>query len=661
MAQDFGDDMGNALLNFVTRQAENYLRFGRGRERAFDWWQRHYKKEGNTPEAAKAMAEKQSSREQVVVPFGTSEEAAYYAQVCRENGTYAAAYTDKQGNGFLAFAKEDAKTVAGYAPQFRDVMARLDEQRITDALNHAEPVNKKTMDSLTELTSYPDLPAEDATVIPVTIRYKDAPEETYDVLFSEQDTENLNIDDSIFFSGYSHKELTEMVGRETHEDFDVIAVGAPYKVHATQVKTDAPEKTYDVPGKDAPARSEKVATLRAEDTAIHTQNIRDAAEKAREDCTDFSDFERKMNAQGFGVTETSKGEVMAYEPASLNKDGSVPAYERGRDWPVSAETLKNRYDLNVTHNWFEQNTPKDAGTLPDGDLAMQNARLAQEQMRDEQQLLEPVASDGSMDNDGRTPDPNSGIESHDGADTDSRTAVMDAEQTGSEIRPSDIREEQRYDSESYSLTGEARDMTAAKNQMDTETQAQETTREYGSSLPFNGEDALYSPATDRILIAPRETFRSDEAFTRVLLHEMTHSTGHPSVLARELDTRFGSPSYAEEELVAELGSLFLSADLGIQSTDLEGEFYENHVSYLQSWMNALENDPSYLFKAASKADHADTFIMERYEEELGKNIEIDAPELEEEVSLAGESHDMVSASEHQTESEMPEPALAAIL
>ena len=142
---------------------------------------------------------------------------------------------------------------------------------------------------------------------------------------------------------------------------------------------------------------------------------------------------------------------------------------------------------------------------------------------------------------------------------------------------------------------------------------------------------------------------------------MTHSTGHPSALARELDTRFGSPSYAEEELVAELGSLFLSADLGIQSTDLEGEFYENHVSYLQSWMNALENDPSYLFKAASKADHADTFIMERYEEELGKNIEIDAPELEEEVSLAGESHDMASASEQQPESEMPENVLSTVL
>ena len=62
MAQDFGDDMGNALLNFVTRQTENYLRFGRGRERAFDWWQRHYKKEGNTPEQQKAMVTETKER-----------------------------------------------------------------------------------------------------------------------------------------------------------------------------------------------------------------------------------------------------------------------------------------------------------------------------------------------------------------------------------------------------------------------------------------------------------------------------------------------------------------------------------------------------------------------------------------------------------------------
>ena len=93
---------------------------------------------------------------------------------------------------------------------------------------------------------------------------------------------------------------------------------------------------------------------------------------------------------------------------------------------------------------------------------------------------------------------------------------------------------------------------------------------------LHGEGSL-RPISDRILIAPRVTFRSDESFTRVLLHEMAHSTGHPSALDRPSNTDFGSPEYAKEELVAELGSLFASADLGIQSADMEGEFYENHV------------------------------------------------------------------------------------
>ena len=71
--------------------------------------------------------------------------------------------------------------------------------------------------------------------------------------------------------------------------------------------------------------------------------------------------------------------------------------------------------------------------------------------------------------------------------------------------------------------------------------------------------AAYTPNLDYIMIAPRGTFRSDESFTRTLMHEMTHSTGHPSALARSCNTDFGSPEYAKEELVAELGSLFLSA------------------------------------------------------------------------------------------------------
>lgn len=155
--------------------------------------------------------------------------------------------------------------------------------------------------------------------------------------------------------------------------------------------------------------------------------------------------------------------------------------------------------------------------------------------------------------------------------------------------------------------------------------------------------AAYAPHADRILLAPRETFRSDESFTRVLLHEMTHSTGHPSALDRGCNTDFGSPEYAQEELVAELGSLFLSADLGIQTADYEGDFYENHVAYLQSWMRALEDDPSCLFKAAAKADKADSLIMGRYTDALSKRREQDLDRAPEKVSLKGECKAMSDA------------------
>lgn len=179
------------------------------------------------------------------------------------------------------------------------------------------------------------------------------------------------------------------------------------------------------------------------------------------------------------------------------------------------------------------------------------------------------------------------------------------------------------------------------------------------SMRYQGS-AGYAPGSDRILIAPRETFLSDETFTRVLLHEMTHSTGHPSALNRGCNTDFGSPEYAQEELVAELGSLFLSADLGIQNTDYEGEHYENHVSYLQSWMHALEDDPSYLFKAAAKADKAGTLIIGRYNDVLEKRRDRDVERAPEKVSLKGEATAMKDAAKsHDEQAKAPEIAVSA--
>ena len=61
---------------------------------------------------------------------------------------------------------------------------------------------------------------------------------------------------------------------------------------------------------------------------------------------------------------------------------------------------------------------------------------------------------------------------------------------------------------------------------------------------------------------------------------------------------FGSESSAKEELVAELCSIFTQARLNIK---LEGEHFK-HTAYLKSWIGALKNDPSELFRAVTKAD-----------------------------------------------------------
>ncbi|MBN0734799.1 hypothetical protein JTM20_37945, partial [Pseudomonas aeruginosa] len=73
---------------------------------------------------------------------------------------------------------------------------------------------------------------------------------------------------------------------------------------------------------------------------------------------------------------------------------------------------------------------------------------------------------------------------------------------------------------------------------------------------------------------------------------------------REMKGKFGSADYAEEELVAELGSAFLMAELGI-----EGEV--QHESYIASWLKALKNDKRYIFKAASAASKAHRYLMDK--------------------------------------------------
>lgn len=113
--------------------------------------------------------------------------------------------------------------------------------------------------------------------------------------------------------------------------------------------------------------------------------------------------------------------------------------------------------------------------------------------------------------------------------------------------------------------------------------------------------AYYSPKRDQIVLPLRDTFINQEAFATTLIHEMVHSTGHQSRLARSLLNKFGTSEYALEELRAELGAFFMGTDLGIEGSQ---ELLDSHTDYLKSWISVLEDDPNELFRACSDAQKA---------------------------------------------------------
>jgi antirestriction protein ArdC len=121
----------------------------------------------------------------------------------------------------------------------------------------------------------------------------------------------------------------------------------------------------------------------------------------------------------------------------------------------------------------------------------------------------------------------------------------------------------------------------------------------GAKLRHGGNSAFYSPGGDFIQLPPFESFRDPESYAATKAHEYAHWTGHESRLARDIRNRFGTEDYAREELVAELGSAFLCADLGITP-----EVRADHAAYIASWLNALKNDKRLIFRAAAQAQRA---------------------------------------------------------
>lgn len=121
----------------------------------------------------------------------------------------------------------------------------------------------------------------------------------------------------------------------------------------------------------------------------------------------------------------------------------------------------------------------------------------------------------------------------------------------------------------------------------------------------------YSPRTDVISLPPIDAFTDAESYYATSAHEHTHRTGAESRLARDGIVKFdgfGSPQYAFEELVAELGAAFTCAFLGISTTPRP-----DHAAYLANWIRAIRDDSKVIYKAASAAQKAVDYLIDQAE------------------------------------------------
>ena len=137
--------------------------------------------------------------------------------------------------------------------------------------------------------------------------------------------------------------------------------------------------------------------------------------------------------------------------------------------------------------------------------------------------------------------------------------------------------------------------------------AEEVIAASGVDFHIGGGRAFYVPSLDFVQVPPQPAFFEQVNYYRTGLHELTHATGHAKRLGRDLTNGFGSKDYAREELVAEMGSAFLCAALGIMPT-------VRHADYIGSWLEVLREDNRAIFRAASAATKAAEWLLARHRE-----------------------------------------------
>ena len=129
----------------------------------------------------------------------------------------------------------------------------------------------------------------------------------------------------------------------------------------------------------------------------------------------------------------------------------------------------------------------------------------------------------------------------------------------------------------------------------------------GMTIKHGGNRAYYAQELDYVQMPPFEAFRDAESYYGTLAHECTHATKHPQRLDRDFGRKsYGDEGYSREELVAELGSAFLCADL-----ELHQEPREDNAAYIATWLEVLKNDNRAIFTAAAHAQRAADYLNQK--------------------------------------------------
>jgi len=132
----------------------------------------------------------------------------------------------------------------------------------------------------------------------------------------------------------------------------------------------------------------------------------------------------------------------------------------------------------------------------------------------------------------------------------------------------------------------------------------------GADIRYGGDRAYYRRPTpagsfphhsegDFIVLPPRATFDPPGAFYETAIHELAHWS--------EVRTGWDhdKEGYALGELAAEIGSCYVSAELGIP----QGEGLGNHAAYLRNWLESLKNDRNYIFRASRQASKVTDLLL----------------------------------------------------